>query len=111
MSEINQRKGNMVSAQEVSIFALKANQQLLELVTPRKATLNDKAAFISLLIKKAFAPALRSFAVARVFFDVWHQSMIETGLACGFGVKSRIGMKQHTADFEAEPLERLESCF
>jgi hypothetical protein len=81
MSKVNECKGNIMSAQEVSIFSLKADQQLLELVTPGEAALGHKAPFVGNSVKEAFAPALSGFATAWVFLDVRDQAVIKAGFA------------------------------
>lgn len=101
MSQVNQRKSNMVGTQEISVFSLEANQKAFELVAPSKRTLGYKAPFVSLLVKAAWPSAFGGFTPARVFLDVGlkvvvkagFEVVVKAGFARGFGIKGRVGQR------------------
>ena len=68
MAKIDKSKDNMVSAQEVGILAVKADEKGTKLINPGKATLRSKAAFVNLGVEKAFTPTFRLLAIAPIFW-------------------------------------------
>ena len=105
MSEVDQRKDDMMSAEEISVFSLEADEEAFELVAPCETAFDYKAPLVSHFIKNPFASALGSFSSALIFFDVGHQPMIKAGFARGFGVKGWVGVEQRATDFQAQTLE------
>ena len=58
MTQVNHGKGNQVTAHEIDIPAVKAQQQRPELVHPGEGALTGETPFVDLRIEQAFAPAL-----------------------------------------------------
>ena len=66
MSQINQSKSDVMSAQEIVIFAVIAKSQSSKFVNPSETALTAKTTLIDCRIKEAFTPTLHPFLIAFV---------------------------------------------
>ncbi len=63
---VNHGKGNGMGTEEVAVFALKADQQTLELVHPGKRALRYEAPLGVFFVEQAGTPCLGTLAVTLV---------------------------------------------
>jgi len=108
MTQVDQSKSDMMSAQEVGVFTVKSDEQRTEFIDPGKRTFVGKAPFVDLGVEQAFAPAFRSFAVPLVLGDVRDRAVIETYLACLERIERAIGVEERACDSQSQPLHAFE---
>src|SRR5690606_32977686 len=82
----------VVSAQEVSSFAVKAHQQGAKLVDLGKSPLAGEAQLVDITVEQAIASALGTLPGAGVLDDVGNEFVVEAGPTGGFGVKGCVGI-------------------
>ena len=108
MTEVNERKSKMMSAQKVGILAVIANKQRSKLVNPSKATLTAESLLVDRSIEKAFPSAFDRFAVAFVLADVGNDVVIETDSARFQCIKSAVGIEERSGNRESKSLHGAE---
>jgi hypothetical protein len=108
MTQVNHSERDMVSAQEVGVFPVKADEQGTKLIDPGETAFIGKTAFVDLGIEQAFAPALGSLTIAFVFSDVGNDAVIKTDLARITGIEGTVGVEKRTRDIQAQTLQAFE---
>lgn len=108
MTQINHRKDDMMSAQEVGILTIKPDEQGSEFIDPGETTFVRKALFVDLGVEQAFAPTLRSLAIASVLGDVRDHPVIETQLAGLAGIKGAVGVEECARNGQSQALDAFE---
>jgi hypothetical protein len=94
MTQVDQSKNDMMSAQEMSIFPVKPDEQGSEFVDPSQAVFTGKAPFVNRCVEQTFAPAFRGFAVALVLGNIGDHPILETGLARLTGIEGAVGVEK-----------------
>lgn len=97
MAQVDHSERDMVSAQEVGVLTVKANEQGSELIHPGKAVFVGKASLVDVGVEQTFAPASGGFAVALVFGDVRDQAMVEADLGGFTGANALSALKNAPA--------------
>lgn len=108
MSQVNERKSQMMSTEKVGILAVIANEQGSKLVNPSKAAFTGEALLVDRRIKPAFAPAFSLFAVAFVLTNVGNDMVIEANLAGFERIKGAVGIEVSSGNRQAQALHALE---
>jgi hypothetical protein len=70
MTQVDHRKGNVMSPQEASIVPFKPNEQTFEFVYPGKSAFGTEAALIDLSIEKALPTPFGLLPVTPVLWNV-----------------------------------------
>jgi hypothetical protein len=98
IAQIDHRKSDIVSGQEVTVAAVKPNKQSSKLINPGKGAFCCKASFIHNLIEHTFWSWFGLLAITFVFWNVWQELVIETDLASFFGIKGAVSIEIRTLD-------------
>ena len=109
MAQVDHSERDMVSAQEVDVLTVKADEQGSELIHPGKAAFVGKASLVDVGVEQTFAPAFGGFAVALVFGDVRDQAMVEADLAGFTGIEGAVSVEERPGDGQSQALHALES--
>lgn len=99
----------MMSTQEVSIFAVEADQKSTKLVNPGKTTLRRETTLVNLAVEEPLTTAFGCLTVADIFWDVGNELMIEAGLASIASIKSSISIEVRPSNRQALLFEVFES--
>lgn len=87
VAQVDKRKGNMVSAEPIDNFTVKADQQGAEFVYPGETPFAGETPLVHLGIEQTFVTSLRLLPMALVFRYVGDQVIIEADLASVAGIK------------------------
>ena len=99
----------MMSAQEVSIFAVEADQKSTKLINPGKTALRSETTLVNLAVEEPLTTPFGCFTITGIFWDVGNDRMIEAGLASIASIESSIGIEVRPSNRQALLFEVFES--
>ena len=109
MTQVNHSESDMMAAEKVGIFAIKADEQRAELVNPGETPFTGETLPVNRRVEQAFTSALGLFAVARVFRDVGNKTLIEAHFTGIPGIEGAVGIEPRPSKGQPQPVEGLES--
>ena len=90
LAQIYQRVCQQLHAIMPLLYTFKSLQQPFKLIFPRKGSLDAHPQHMDSFVEEAFASALRSLAIAWVFFDIGDHAGIKNALPIVRGIKAAI---------------------
>ena len=89
------------------LYTFKSLQQPFKLIFPRKGSLDAHPQHMDSFVEEAFASALRSLAIAWVFFDIGDHAGIKNALPIVRGIKAAIKVEVGTSQVQPDLLGHL----
>jgi len=96
-----------VTAEEIIILAVEADEQTAKFVNPSKGSLARKAVLVDIRIEQAFAATFDGFTTALVESDIGHNAIVETDFASSESVEAGIRIEKGTLKGKTKPLHGL----
>lgn len=100
MAQVDHRKSNEISAEEVAIFSVEPYLQSFEFINPGKSSFACETVFVDFGIEKAFAPSLCCFAIALVLITAGNDTVIEASFTGIFRVKCLVSVEKTALKFK-----------
>lgn len=93
VTQVNERKSEMMSAKKVGILAVKTDEQSSKLIDPSKTTFTGEALLVDGGIEQPFPSTLDGFSVALVLADIGNDVVVETDFASLKRIKSAVSVE------------------
>lgn len=104
MTQVNERKSEMMSAKKVGVFAVITDEQRSKLVNPSETAFRGETLFVNERVEEPFSSPLGLFTVALIRADVGNDLMIETDFAGFERIKGAIGIEVRSGNRQSQAL-------
>src|SRR5215204_2629270 len=109
MTKIDESISQIMTAQKIHCFAVKAQNQCPEFINPSESTLTGEALFVDVGVEKTLASPFHSLTIACVLGDIRDDFVIEAYFAGGFGIKSTVRIEKRSRNRQPQTFHTLES--
>jgi hypothetical protein len=93
VTQVDHRKGNVMSTQETSIVPFKSNQQTFEFVHPGKGAFGTETVLVDFGIEQALPTPFSLLPVTRVFGNIRDEPVIKASFTGFMGITGHIGIE------------------
>ena len=109
MTQVNERKSEMVSTKKVGVFAVIPEEQRPKLVNPSETAFSGELLFVNERVEELFSSLFGQFAVALILANIGDDMVIETDFAGFTCVKSTIGIEVGSSNRQSQVFHTLKS--